>query len=59
MTEEQFREGYHGAPYSLYEFAEMASEITDNGNLASAAQKFVEASLEFEEQLDAICFEVG
>lgn len=59
MTVKEFLEKYDGAPYMLYEVAELVSEITDDTNFADSAKAFLEVKENFEIILDDIGFEFG
>jgi len=59
MTTKEFMENYDGAPYSLEEIANIASEIEDNEDLQNAALDFIEATDRLEEALEDIEFEFG
>ena len=59
MKTKQFLETYNGAPYSLEEIANIASEIDDNEDLQNAALSFLEATHKLEEELEYIEFEFG
>lgn len=59
MIFKEFEETYNLAPYALYEFAEGASEITDNPNIAMAAMDYLDARRDFEQALENAGIELG
>ena len=59
MKTKQFLETYNGAPYSLEEIANIATDIDDNEDLQNAALDFIEATDRLEEALEDIEFEFG
>ena len=59
MKTKQFLETYNGAPYSLEEIANIATDIDDNEDLQNAALNFLEANNKLEEELEYIGFEFG
>ena len=58
MTEQEFIENYDQAPYELYEFADAAAGVEDNDELATAANRYLEARETFENLLTNI-IEIG
>lgn len=59
MTTKEFLEKHNYAPYEFYEVAELASEVTDNVDLANTSEFFLEAKENLEVVLDEIGFEFG
>ena len=59
MLQKDFVNDFNKAPYDLYEFAVIATDITDNINLKIAADNLIYAQAEFEKRLNEIGLEVG
>jgi len=59
MTLEEFREKYDGAPYELYEFAYLASEVIDCKELALTGEAYLAAREQMQKMLQKYDVEQG
>lgn len=59
MTLDKYQREYNGAPLSIEDFADGAARVTDDRDLATAAQDFLDAKSNFEYQLRKHDVEVG
>lgn len=59
MTFEEFKNKYNNAPYSLEEFANIASKLSDRFDISRRATEFLEAKERFERILNYEGMELG
>lgn len=59
MTLEEFLEDFNGAAYEHDEIARLAVDVSDNEDFSQAAEEFLLAKDEFEEQLANAGFMFG
>ena len=59
MKLEEFKENYNYAPIDINEFAELASNVSDDKELAKAASKFLQAHDVFLRELSRVEVEIG
>lgn len=59
MKLENFIEEFNGAPYDIFEFADVAETVEDDKALVEAAYNLLEARRKFIRALDRVDVEMG
>lgn len=59
MKLDEFLEKYNGAPWHLYEAAELAAEVDDNVMLSNRAKAYLQAKRDLEVAFEVVGYELG